>query len=65
MVGEDAMGKGIIDDLKVDGVITDSVVLASDSPTSFTSVLVDVSTVTRTCLNTPMSRDLTTEEILL
>eukprot|EP00930_Biecheleria_cincta_P001502 TRINITY_DN102640_c0_g1_i1.p1 TRINITY_DN102640_c0_g1~~TRINITY_DN102640_c0_g1_i1.p1 ORF type:complete len:741 (+),score=108.03 TRINITY_DN102640_c0_g1_i1:53-2275(+) len=64
MVGNDAMGKGIINELKADGVITDAIVLAPDSPSACTSILVDQQTVTRTCINTPMSRDMKTEEAL-
>ncbi|KAF7804580.1 ribokinase-like isoform X1 [Senna tora] len=52
-VADDTQGRGILDELKVDGVDTSFIVVSKDGTSPFTYIIVDNQTKTRTCIHTP------------
>jgi len=62
-VGGDALGEVILEGLHVDGVDTRFVTRAASSTSAFTTVLVDGTGQTRTCINSPMTEELSAEEV--
>ncbi|MCO5583585.1 hypothetical protein L7F22_037498 [Adiantum nelumboides] len=62
-VAEDAFGKLVIDELIGDGVDTSFIVVSESGTTSFTYVIVDRNTNTRTCINSPGYPPLTPQEL--
>ncbi|KAI5057489.1 hypothetical protein GOP47_0027504 [Adiantum capillus-veneris] len=62
-VAEDAFGKLVIDELIGDGVDTSFIVVSESGTTSFTYVIVDRETNTRTCINSPGYPPLTPKEL--
>lgn len=62
-VAEDAFGKLVIDELKVDDIDTSFLVVSKIGTTSFTYVIVDRETNTRTCINSPGNPPLDPQEL--
>ncbi|XP_054791436.1 uncharacterized protein LOC129297092 isoform X2 [Prosopis cineraria] len=52
-VSDDAQGRGILKELEADGVDTSFFVVSKDGSSTFSYVLVDNQTKTRTCISTP------------
>ncbi|CAE8637285.1 unnamed protein product, partial [Polarella glacialis] len=61
-VGSDALGSALMEGLEAQGVDTSFVGRAADLSSAFTTVLVDQAGGTRTCVNSPMSEELSAEE---
>ena len=62
-VGRDSNATSILDELNQDGVDTSLVVQNSEITTPFTYIIVDSTNNTRTCIHTPMEREMTVEQI--
>ncbi|TVU06552.1 hypothetical protein EJB05_49773 [Eragrostis curvula] len=67
-VANDALGRNILRELQADGVDTTYMVVAEDGNSSFTYIIVDNQTKTRTCIHTPgyppmVPEELTTENL--
>lgn len=62
-IGDDAMGDTILDGLQLDGVDTRFVRRAANSTSAFTTIIVDRAGSTRTCINSPMSDELSANEV--
>lgn len=54
-VADDAQGRGIVEELKADGVDTSFLVVSKEGNSPFTYIIVDSQTKTRTCIHTPGS----------
>jgi sugar/nucleoside kinase (ribokinase family) len=52
-LGNDYLGNHIVDTLKAEGVDTNSIVYKDNATSSFSYIIVDQSTKTRTCINNP------------
>ncbi|KAK7345708.1 hypothetical protein VNO77_16318 [Canavalia gladiata] len=52
-VADDSQGRGILDELRADGVDTSSMVVSEEGTSPFTYIIVDSQTKTRTCIHTP------------
>ncbi|KAI9114776.1 hypothetical protein K1719_014474 [Acacia pycnantha] len=62
-VADDAQGKGILDELKVDGVDTSFMVVFEWGTSPFTYIIVDSQTKTRACIHTPGHPPMALEEL--
>eukprot|EP00250_Pteridium_aquilinum_P021140 c25037_g1_i1 orf=311-1609(-) len=62
-VADDAFGKLVLDELTADGVDTSFIVVSKTGSTSFTYVIVDRETNTRTCINSPGDPPLNPQEL--
>ncbi|BAT95480.1 hypothetical protein VIGAN_08221800 [Vigna angularis var. angularis] len=52
-VADDSQGRGILDELRADGVDTSFIVVSKEGTSPFTYIIVDTQTKTRTCIHTP------------
>ncbi|XP_022640355.1 ketohexokinase isoform X4 [Vigna radiata var. radiata] len=52
-VADDSQGRGILDELRADGVDTSFIVVSKEGTSPFTYIIVDNQTKTRTCIHTP------------
>jgi len=52
-VADDAQGRGILEELEADGIDTSFLVVSKEGNSSFTYIIVDNQTKTRTCIHTP------------
>lgn len=64
-VADDAQGRGILEELKADGVDTSFFIVSPDGNSPFTYVIVDNKTKTRTCIHTPGHPPLLPDELPL
>ncbi|KAK3123212.1 hypothetical protein QOZ80_8AG0626310 [Eleusine coracana subsp. coracana] len=62
-VANDAMGRSILKELQEDGVDTSYMVVSEDGNSSFTYIIVDNQTKTRTCIHTPNYPPMVPEEL--
>ncbi|XP_028765572.1 ribokinase isoform X2 [Neltuma alba] len=62
-VADDTQGRGILDELKVDGVDTSFMVVSEEGTSPFTYIIVDNQTKTRTCIHTPGHPPMIPEEL--
>ncbi|KAL5711813.1 hypothetical protein ACHQM5_014052 [Ranunculus cassubicifolius] len=62
-VAGDAQGRGILEELELDGVDTSHFVVAKEGNSPFTYVIVDKQTKTRTCIHTPVFPPMTPDEL--
>mmetsp|Transcript_113426 Transcript_113426/g.219719 ORF Transcript_113426/g.219719 Transcript_113426/m.219719 type:complete len:770 (+) Transcript_113426:54-2363(+) len=62
-IGDDVMGKAILDGLQLDGVDTRFATRAQNSTSAFTTVIVDSAGSTRTCIHSPMFDELSASEV--
>ena len=63
-VGSDGNGKYILDELQRERIITTGVFQNPNISTPFTYILVDSSEATRTCIHTPMTKEITAEDLM-
>lgn len=52
-IADDSPGKGILDELRTDGVDTSFIVVSKEGTSPFTYIIVDNEMKTRTCIHTP------------
>ncbi|CAJ2651851.1 ketohexokinase-like isoform X2 [Trifolium pratense] len=52
-IADDSQGRGILDELRADGVDTSFLVVSEEGTSPFTYIIVDNETKTRTCIHTP------------
>ncbi|KAK2401261.1 ribokinase [Trifolium repens] len=52
-IADDSQGRGILDELRADGVDTSFLVVSEEGTSPFTYIIVDNKTKTRTCIHTP------------
>ncbi|XP_054800437.1 uncharacterized protein LOC129304707 isoform X1 [Prosopis cineraria] len=62
-VADDTQGRGILDELKVDGVDISFMVVSKEGTSPFTYIIVDKQTKTRTCIHTPGHPPMIPEEL--
>ncbi|KAH9627035.1 hypothetical protein KSS87_023723 [Heliosperma pusillum] len=62
-VADDAQGRGILEELKADGVDTSFFIVTPEGNSPFTYIIVDNETKTRTCIHTPGYPPLIPEEL--
>ncbi|EPS62299.1 hypothetical protein M569_12492, partial [Genlisea aurea] len=62
-VADDPQGKGILEELKADGVDTAHIIVSDGGNSPFTYVIVDDQTKTRTCIHTPGSPPMKPDEL--
>ncbi|MFS7975546.1 putative ribokinase [Helianthus anomalus] len=62
-VASDAQGRGILEELKADGVDVSFFVVSEEGNSPFTYVIVDNQTKTRTCIHTPGSPPMVPDDI--
>ncbi|CAE7361484.1 KHK [Symbiodinium natans] len=62
-VGDDALGNSIVEGLEDQGVDTSFALRAKGQSSTFSTVLVDASGGTRTCVNSPMKEDMSRQDM--